>query len=96
MTVRIIKNLMISSKQHHQPLSWDDGKLYCDMIDEIYNDWRMPTVKEVKILHNNYVIDSNCWTDAEYKSIAMYRKNTGICIWESRESLNYVIPVRTT
>lgn len=96
MTVRIIKNLMISSMQHHQLLSWDDGKLYCDMIDEIYNDWRMPTVKEVKILHNNYVTICNCWTDSEYESIAMYRKNTGICIWESRESLNYVIPVRTT
>lgn len=95
MTVRIIGNLMISSVEHHKPLSWDDGKLYCDMMNEIYNDWRMPTDKEVKILHKNYVIISNCWTVSEYKAIAMYRKNSGTCIWDSRESLNYVIPVRT-
>ena len=29
---------MISSMEHHQLLSWDDGKLYCDMMQEIYND----------------------------------------------------------
>lgn len=81
--------------EYHQLLSWDDGKLYCDMMNEIHNDWRMPTLVEVKILHRNSVLISPCWTNEEYQSIAMYRKCTGTCIWESKTSLYYVIPVRT-
>lgn len=95
MTVQIVENFMIASKKYHKQLSWDDGQLYCVMLNEIYNDWRMPNVKEIKLMFKNGIIRSNCWTDDTYKSIAMYMNVNGTFIWQVRELNYWVIPVRT-
>jgi len=95
MTVQIVDNFMVSSKEYHKQLSWDDGQLYCTMLNEIYDDWRMPTVREVKLMFKNGIILSDCWTDDTYKSIAMYMNVNGTLIWQVRELDYWVIPVRT-
>jgi hypothetical protein len=65
------------------------------MLNEIYNDWRMPNVREIKLMFKNGIIRSNCWTDDTYKSIAMYMNANGTLIWQVRELNYWVIPVRT-
>jgi hypothetical protein len=52
--------IVCAHQQYEKKLNWDDALLYCSllMIDG-YDDWRMPTLQELKCI--NHVLSNDCY-----------------------------------
>ena len=62
-------NIEISAKEYERILNWNDGMLYCQLLNIAgKNDWRLPTKEELNDIYNSendFVFDFY-WASTEY------------------------------
>ena len=81
-------------------LNYDDALLYCSLLDiDGYQDWRLPTTDEMKILKQDNVFDraSYNWTSDHHDDNSSYAMNLiGTCKISSEYWKHNVIAVRNS
>ena len=94
-------NIEMSPKEYDRVLSWDDAKLYCELlfIDGV-NDWRMPTLYELGYMYKSENAFNNFdgayyWTSTYYDNNYVWVMGLGGQEYDFRLSRNYVRAVRS-
>jgi hypothetical protein len=98
-------NIILSSIDYEQDLKWDDAKKYCKSLNiDGFKDWRMPTRKEMKLIHEhlkdiNYekykMYNNYYWTDSEESEWYAWVENMKyIAMSCFKEYIHSVRPIR--
>ena len=98
-------NIEISDKKYERELNWHDAHLYCSVLSiDNKNDWRLPTLEELREIYNsdnNFVdagYDSGYWSSTEENDYYAWfaRMLNGNRVSGHKLRCNfYVRPVRT-
>jgi hypothetical protein len=90
--------LEISPKEYGRKLDYDDAKLYCELLTiDGHNDWRLPTLDELKYIYNseNDFEYSYYWTDTKEMYCFGDDYNISDAFSWNYNGRGYVRPVRT-
>ena len=102
--VLVLDNGLVCANQRYEKiLNWDDALLYCSLLTiDDYDDWRMPTLQELKYL--NHILTTECyyWSfdckedDSVFVQYINQRASMRHQIYQSKNNQHIIRPVRNT